>query len=448
MAEQGPTNEPGTAAAAASPASPTRADPPPVAWEEVRRELAVLAAAERGTAWVEPRAAVGRDDRLWLGRWFMVLIAGGLVAFLWWASRTRLEQVVRAQGKVIPSTLTQVIQSLEGGIVRELPVKEGQTVRAGDVLVKFNEVQFEAQYRENLTKRQALRVRLVRLRAEAEGAAAPEFPQDLRRESPGNVETELLLFAKRHADLEANHKALRDKIEFKRRQFELLKGLFDDGTMAETRRLELEMEIADAEGRLAVLTTGFVRQAMEDYDREREKLQAIEESIRADEDRFRRTTLVSPVDGVVNKIFIDSAGRVVHGGQPIMEVVPANEPVVVEARIRPQDIAFTKVGQPVRLRFTAYDFTTYGGMDGQVETLGVDTVNGAGAGPGPNNEVYYPVRIRTAAASLGRDRLTGEELILRPGMVAEVDILSGERTLLEYLLKPVQRARRLALRER
>jgi adhesin transport system membrane fusion protein len=301
--------------------------------------------------------------------------------------------------------------------------------------MKFNDVQFASRYKEDAAKRDSLGVRLARLKAEAEGAVSPTFPET-QGESAAlkeSVEVEELLFRIRRADLTATRRVYDEKIKFRTEKLRLLMPLFLDGTMS---------EIAELRGQIETNETAFRRLSMEQYDEERLKLRALEESIRAEEDRLARTTFVSPVDGTVNKIFVDSPGRVVQGGQSIMEVVPKEDTLLVEAKIRPADVAFIKEGHRVVLRFTAYDFTTYGGMDGEVETLGVDTI------AGEDKDVYYPVRIRTASNSLGHDRVTGEALVLRPGMVAEVDILTGERTVLDYLLKPIHRARKLALRER
>ena len=383
-------------------------------------------------------------DRNWASRFLVILIAIALCGFVYWASLSRVEQVVRGEGKVIPGISTQVIQSLEGGIVSEVLVKEGVEVKTGQVLMKFNDVQFASRYKEDAAKRDSLGVRLARLKAEAEGMVSPTFPET-QGESPAlkeSVEVEELLFRIRRADLTATSRVFDEKIKFRTEKLRLLMPLFLDGAMSEVSRLELESEIAELKGQIETNETAFRRKSMEQYDEERLKLRALEESIRAEEDRLTRTTFVSPVDGTVNKIFVDSPGRVVQGGQSIMEVVPKEDTLLVEAKIRPADVAFIKEGHRVVLRFTAYDFTTYGGMDGEVETLGVDTI------AGEDKDVYYPVRIRTASNSLGHDRVTGEALVLRPGMVAEVDILTGERTVLDYLLKPIHRARKLALRER
>jgi adhesin transport system membrane fusion protein len=414
-------------------------------WRETAEELARLAAAGQ-PAPAHPVAGGADRHRANAARLLIVAAFLGLTGFLAWASRAKLEQVVRAEGKVIPSGSTHAIQSLEGGIVKEIAVREGQRVKAGDVLARLHEVQFEVRYRENVVRRDALRCRLVRLRAEAEGKPELEFPEELRRDVAEYVATELLLFEKRREDIESNRKVLDERADAKERELALLRPIFEQGAMSEVRKIELESEIADIKGQLATAQTAFRRKAMEEFDAERSKLREIEETIRADEDKLARTALHSPANGIVNKIFVENAGRVIQGGQPIMEIVPMEGSLLVEAKIRPQDIGFVKVGQSVRLRFTAYDFTAYGGMDGHVETLGVDTVKGEGQGQA--HEVYYPVRVRTSTHSLGKDRLTGEDLVLKPGMVAEVDFLGGERSLLEYMLKPIQRARRLALRER
>lgn len=372
----------------------------------------------------------------------LLVLAGSLTAGLIWASRSHLEEVVRGEGKVIPDTSTQIIQSLEAGIVRDLLVAEGAHVKSGQVLLKMHDVQISSHFRENTAARDLLKARLLRLRAEATGEASLVLPNEFRTTHPDTAEAETLLFTKRRNDIEASARALTDLMQKKQQKLNSLLSLFASGSLPEVQKIDLEAEILELRGKLAMQKTAFMREAMEQHDETSAKLKSIEEKIRADEDQLARTEIKSPVDGVVNKIFINSAERVVQGGQPIMEIVPSQAGLLIETRIKPADIGFIHQDQPVRIRFTAYDFTAYGSLNGVVETLGVDTV------AGEKGETYYPVKVRPATATLGKDAMTGTELPLKPGMVAEVDILTGERSVLDYLLKPIHRARRMALRER
>ncbi len=372
----------------------------------------------------------------------LLVLAAALSAAVIWAMRSELEEVVRGEGRVIPDTSTQIIQSLEGGIVRDLLVSEGGHVTTGQVLLKMHDVQVASHYRENITARDLLRARLLRLRAEATGAATLQLAPAFRSAHPETADAELLLFAKRREDIDTNARALTDLMQKKQQKLATLLPLFESGSLPDVQKIDLESEIVELRGKVSMQRSAFMREAMEQHDEASAKLKSIEEKIRADEDQLTRTEIKSPVDGVVNKIFINSADRVVQGGQPIMEIVPSQSGLLIETRIKPADIGFIRQEQPVRVRFTAYDFTAYGSLTGTVETLGVDTVADEKTGN------YYPVKVRTHTSTLGRDAMSGTELKLKPGMVAEVDILTGKRSVLDYLLKPIHRARRMALRER
>jgi membrane fusion protein, adhesin transport system len=411
---------------------------------EIIRELKALARESAPADGVESR----RTPR-WAGsrgvfsRAFVVMAFVGLAIFLVWASRAELEQVVRGQGQVIPHSSTQVIQSLEGGIVSELRVKVGDRVEKGDVLLRLHDKQFASQYQENLAQSDVLQARRVRLRAEAQGSEDLRFPEDVANRRPDIIEKERLLFDKRRLDERTKAAYTREKLAQAQKKLAVLSPAIKEGSISQLDQIELETEILTLKGQLDTMATTFAREAMEQYDQEIAKLEAITEAIKADQDRLERATIRSPVTGTVNAIFAETEGRVVRSGDAIMEVVPEGETALVEAQIPPADIAFLNPGQEANVRFTAYDFATYGGLGGIVETIGVNTVE-----RGPREEKSYPIRVRTSSNSLGTDRRTGEPLVLRPGMVAEVDILTGRRTVLEYLLQPIERARQRALRER
>ncbi len=397
----------------------------------------------------EARAS-GRDDstREWggwrerFGRSFVCVCFVGVCGLGYWASRSELEQVVRGSGRVIPSSSTQIIQSLEGGIVSELSVKQGDHVKKGDLLLRLHDKQFASRYQENLAQRDVLQARVVRLRAEAEGAEELKFPDDLATRRPDMVKKEQLLFEKRRLDEKTHANYTRQKLVQVEKKLAFLAPAINAGSISQLDKMEMEGEMVGLKGQLETMMTAFARDAMEHYDLEVSKLDALLESIKADEDRLDRVIIRSPVTGTVNAIFAETEGRVVKSGDPIMEVVPEGESVMVEAEIRPSDIAFLNPGQPAHVRFTAYDFATYGGLDGTVDTIGVDTI------AGPRGERVYTIRGKTKSDSLGQDSRSNEPLLLKPGMVAEVDILTGRRTILEYMLRPIERARQRALRER
>lgn len=390
-----------------------------------------------------PHAKAQPDD--WRSRFSRLFVFGcifGLAALLYWASRSELEQVVRGTGHVIPDTSTQVIQSLEGGIVSELKVKQGDRVQKGDVLLRLHDKQFSSRFQENVAQRDVLEARVVRLLTEVQGRGELKFSEELEKRRPDVIEKERLLFEKRRQDEMTKASSISAKLEQVKKKLAFLTPAINAGSISQLDRMELETEMVTLRGLLETGASNFARDAMEHYDQEQAKLESLIESIKADADRLERTTIHSPVTGVVNAIFAESEGRVVKSGDPIMEVVPEGDSLLVEAQIRPEDIAFISAGQPVHVRFTAYDFAAYGGLDGKVETIGVDTISG------PRGEKFYPIRVRTKTVSMGEDRRTGEALMLKPGMVAEVDILTGRKTIAQYILSPIERARQRALRER
>ena len=372
--------------------------------------------------------------------WVVVLV---FVSLAVWAHACELEAIVDGTGQVIPDSSKQVVQSLEGGIISEILVDEGDEVEKGDVLLRLNDTQFASAHRRNEELEYAIMARLTRLRAEARRKAELEFSPELKEKRPELVEFERELFQSRKRDYETRVELNRKRLEKEREKYELLRPSFDKGALPKADRLDLEAKILDLEEKLETTRTGFVREAMERYDEERERLITLLAEMEADRDRMIRTTMESPIDGVVNEIQIDTAGRVVKGGEPIMEIVPRNDTLLVEARIRPADIGFLHEGQEAKVYFTAYDFSIYGSLKGEIETIGADTVTDE-----KKEDTFYPIKVRTYRSDLGTDLKTGERLELVPGMVAEISVITGKRTVMDYLLKPINRARTHALRER
>lgn len=370
------------------------------------------------------------------------LILGAVAALIYWAANAEIDSVVRGIGQVIPDSSTQIIQSLEGGIIAELPVSEGQRVRAGQVLVRIQDKQFSAQFKENLSTRDVLKARVARLLAEGTGESTLTFPKDLIESRPDLVAKEQQLFETRIKNHSAQVNEIQSQLEAEKRKHEAVKPGIASGAVSLTERIDIESRIEEMSNRIEVLVTGYRREALELYDQEAARLAALEESLPANLDRLERAVIRSPIDGIVNAIFIKTQGRVVRSGDPIMEIVPENESLLIEAKLRPADIAFLHPGGKAIVRFTAFDFATYGGLEGTVETIGADTVSG------PEGEEFYPIKVRTTSDSLGLDKTTGQDLKLVPGMVAEVDIVTGKRTVMDYLLKPIHRAQQRALREK
>lgn len=374
--------------------------------------------------------------------WIPMLVAAIVAIFVWWASWAELDEVTRGMGKVIPSQSVQVIQSLEGGIIEAIHVEEGASVEKGQEILLIRDAIFSSSYQENLAKSEMLKARVARLQAEMKGEDEITFLPETR---PELAAFERSLFDSRRTDYQTTKESLERRLTIAQRQEQLFQDVRQSKAVSQVEMLQTQKEVAELDGDLAKLQTTFRRQASEQYDHDRADLEALVHALKRDKDRLDRTIIRSPVRGTVNKIYINTVGRVVGSGENIMEIVPSDDTLVVEAKVRPSDIAFIHPGQDATVKFTAYDFAIYGGLSGKVEKIGVDTIEDKDEYGRP--ERFYQIRVRTQKTSLGKGH-NGDELKIIPGMVAEVDMLTGRKTVLTYLLKPINRARERALRER
>ena len=415
-----------------------------------------------------------------LGHVLLFTIAVFFVVFLAWASWASLEEVTRGAGRVIPSRQVQVVQHLEGGIVSEILVAEGDTVEEGQVLMRIDNVRAASDYREKRARYLGVLAAIARLEAEIEETAI-EFPPEVLAEAREVAESEIALFNSRQeklqtdleilrrqaeqrerelAELESRLAQARESYRLVREELDLTRRLAKQRLVSKTELLRLERQANDLKGeieqtRLAVeRVRSSVREAYQrienafskfrsDALRELSALQSelagLEQIVLAGEDRVRRTELRSPVRGIVKKIYINTRGGVVAPGERLIEVVPLEDTLLIEANIRPTDIAFIRPGQEATVKITAYDFSIYGGLEGRVEHISADTITN------DRGESFYLIRVRTDRNYLGNEE---KPLAIIPGMTAEVDILTGRKTVLDYLLKPVLKARYNALRER
>lgn len=422
------------------------------------------------------RARSVRGQRLLL--WAILLC---LVGFFVWAYGAVLDEVVRGTGKVIPSSKVQVVQNLEGGIIKQINVAEGQRVSPGEVLLVIDDTRFDSSLQESRTRELSLQAKAIRLAAEADGLdEMPQVDDEIRRMLPGIQEQQRKLFDERRHQLTVNRRILeaqqvqkrqavaelaarRDRVarslDLASRELRVTEPLRDQGAVSEVEVLRLRRQVSDLRGELAEieqavprveselaevrqrvieLDSGFRTDARAELNDVTAELQAMQAGNIALEDRVRRTQVRSPIDGVVKSLGVRTVGGVVQPGMDLVEIVPVGDNLLVEARVKPRDIAFLRPGLPAKVKLTAYDFAIYGGFAAQVEHISADTF------VDDNGEAFYLVRMRTVERDLERgDR----PLSIIPGMTAEVDILIGEKTVLSYLLKPVLRARENALRE-
>lgn len=383
------------------------------------------------------KALLQRQSSGWRGGILLVAIIA-VISFLVWADWAELDEVSRGMGKVIPSSSIQVIQSLEGGILETIDVEEGEVVEKGQMLLRIRDTIYSAAYQENEAKRQALEARMARLMTEVDGGLNVKFPDGIRQDL---VVSEGKLFKVRLADYDEIRGALLERLALVQRELSLLNESREKGAISVLEYLRVEKEITELTGQLSTMETRRKRESMEAYDIDKAELDALVHAIKRDKDRLDRTVIYAPVAGTINEIYIDTVGRVIQSGVDIMDIVPAEDALMIEANVSPADIAFIRPGQKATVKFTAYDFAVYGGLEGEVEHIGANTITDE------EGNSFYQVKVRTEKSTLGEDR-RGEKLDLIPGMVAEVDVLTGRKTVLSYLLNPFTRAKERAMREK
>ena len=383
---------------------------------------------------------------------------GLLATFLIWAHFAILDEVKRGDGRVIPARQIQVIQSLEGGIIDQILVHEGDIVRRDQTLMRINDTKFASEYGEVRERRGAVAARVARLEAEVQGRRELKFSDELIKSAPRAVDTEQSVFETRTRKvaqdidvLTQQQTRLSDNLKLLNREVEITRRLFAQKVVPEIEMLRLERQASETRGQLAEtqsrmenVKTAFRSQADEDLAKSKGDLAVLEENIKSAEDRVRRTELQAPVYGIVNKINLTTIGAVVQPAANLIEIVPLEDTLLVEGRVRPQDIAFIRSGQDAVVKITAYDSSVYGSLKGKVERVSADTIVDEKADR-DKRETFYRVIVRTDKNHLGT---TERPLPIIPGMVATVEVLTGEKSVLDYLLKPARTLREEALRER
>lgn len=376
-----------------------------------------------------------------------------------WAHFAVLDEVKRGNGRVVSSRQTQVLQSLEGGLVLEILVREGDIVKQGQVLMRIDDTKFSADLGEVRERRASNAARVARLEAEVAGSSKPIFSDELVRQAPQIVETERNVFAARAKKLSQDidvlaqqETRLTESLKLLSREVEITRNLYAQKVVPEIEMLRLERQASEVRGQLAEtqsritnIKTAFRSQAEEDLAKSRGDLAVLEENIKSAQDRVRRADLKSPVNGIINKLNVTTVGAVVQPGANLMDIVPLDDSLLVEGRIRPQDIAFIRPNQDAVVKITAYDSSVYGSLKGKVERISADTIADDKPDRGEKGETFYRVMVRTDKNHLGTSE---RPLPIIPGMVTTVEILTGAKSVLDYVVKPARMLRDEALRER
>lgn len=368
------------------------------------------------------------------------LVALFLAAFFAWAWFFEIDEVSSGAGKVIPSSREQVIQTLEGGILSRLNVREGQIVAKGAVLAQLDPTRGESSVEETAARYRAALAASARLQAEVAGRSSIAFPPELDK-WPQLEATETALFQSRRASLNETVSGLNQALVLARRELAITQSLMSSGAASNVEMIRLQRQVADLELKLGEARSTYMVKSREDLTKADADVKSLESVVRGREDMLVRTTLTAPVRGIVKSLNVTTIGGVVAPGGSVMTLVPMGDQLLVETRISPRDIAFIHPGQNAMVKVTAYDYSIYGGLEGKVETITPDTLRDE-VKP---EIVYYRVLIRTNSDVL-IDK-AGRRLPITPGMVTTADIRTGRKTVWDYLTKPLNKAKE-ALRER
>lgn len=422
------------------------------------------------------------DDDLPLAKHLLLMgITAFILIFIIWANFATLDEVTKGEGRIVPSSENQILQSLEGGIVDKIHVREGNKVKAGQILMQLRDVQAGAELGENQAKYYGLMATVARLQAEADGKAVPEFPPEVMEKAPQSVQDEMSAFRANQLQIESQISVFRSQASQKETEVNEISSRISDlrrvialtrekkaaieplvarGSAPKLELLDLESEIAQKETEINSLSSSLPRaragvgemnaRIHDVTSRSKADAQvklaqimidvnALKQSGGALQDRKTRAEIRSPVDGIVKDMKINTVGGVVKAGEAFIEIVPLDDQLVVEARVRPADIAFLRPGQEATIKISAYDFSIYGGLKAELVDISADTITNE------KGESFYRVRLKTDQTSLIRK---GEILPIIPGMVANVDILTGHKTVMEYLMKPFVKTVSESLHER
>jgi membrane fusion protein, adhesin transport system len=413
----------------------------------------------------------------------LLLLSVGLffLVFIFWADWAVMDEVTVGTGKVTPSGQIRLVQNLEGGILSSLQVKEGDMVEKNQILLQIDDTQFRASFRESRIQYLSLKAKETRLVAEATGKTILQFPKSVRDEQPklaSNEKKHWLSNKKEHQanlatlnrqaqqrrqeliELKATQKQIQRRLTLAHEEYDLTAPMVKQGIMSKVELIRLQRAVAELEGELesTVLAIPRTKMAMaEAKSREEEsktvfrnraqaqlnethsELQKLAATITALQDKVSRTAIKSPVKGTVIRVRVHTIGQVIRSGMDLVEIMPLNDSLLVEARIRPSDIAFLSPGQKTIVKITAYDFSIYGGLPGILTQISADAITDE------KGDDYYIIQVRTNENQLGTKK---NPLPIIPGMVATTDILTGKKSVLDYLLKPILKTKANALRER
>ena len=370
------------------------------------------------------------------------LCAISVWAFILWAAFAWIDEIVRADGEMISSSRPQIIQNLEGGILAELAVSEGDVVNKGDILARLQSTKFQSSVDELREQIIALEIRKARLEAEMSGAYEFEVSPEVANQNPEIYASELALLRARQMDFASGRDGAQKVLDQAQKETALLENMLKKKVVALIEVTRARKTLADAQIKLNEIVTSTELDRATEYSDVLKELGMLRQNLKASVDQLNRTILVSPMRGVMNNLNVTTIGGVVRPGEEILQIIPLDEEIFVEANVKPQDIANIRPGQEATIKLSAYDYTIYGTLKGYVDVISADTFKDENVA-NPDQSAHYKVRIKIDMAGL-TDRQA--RIQIRPGMQAQAELHTGEKTVLQYLLKPLYKSRE-ALRE-
>jgi membrane fusion protein, adhesin transport system len=380
------------------------------------------------------------DEPLPRATWALYLLCVVVTAAIVWSALAHVDEITRSDGRIVPDGREQIIASLDAGILRELKVREGQEVQAGEELAYLDPTRVEAQQAEGQVKLQALRAAAARLTAESNGRTSITWPADIDVKSrAAQAETES--FEARKRLLDESVSAINRSLGLISKELKLAQDMSRSGLMSDVEVMRLNRQVNEIQQQRTERLSRYRQEASQELVRVQSELAQADEQMVVRQDALTRTVLKSPVRGVVKSVKISTTGGIVGSGAPILEISPIGPLVLVQAKIKPKDIGFIRLGQTAEVKLTGYDFNTYGGLEGKVTYISPDAVTAEGDKSGDG---HYRVIVTADRNNL---KYKGEKLPVIPGMTAVVEIKTGERSVLSYLLRPMMKSQE-ALRER
>lgn len=380
------------------------------------------------------------DDQMRTSRLTIRIVAVAVVLFLLWSAFAWIDEIVRSDGQVVSSSRSQSVQNLEGGILAELSVQQGDVVEAGQVLATLQDTRFRTTFDDLQDQLDGLEIRRLRLEAERAGRFTFEVPDDLAKRSPNILSSERALLEARQTDLDSRREGAFVQLEQAKEELSNMERLYRKEFVALLEVNKARDKMSETEVRyMDILTQAELRLA-EEYSETTKEITSLRQEMRIAQDQLDRTVITAPMRGIVNSLAVTTIGGVIRPGEEIVEIIPMGEDLFIEARVRPENIASVQPGQDATIKLTAYDYTIYGTLKGKVDFISADTFEDE---RDPRAPPFYRVSVTIDTKDMTERQKAIE---IRPGMRAQVELHTGSKTVLQYLLKPLYKSRE-ALRE-